>query len=524
MRIPFPSISLAAKCRLLFGAAVLLLIGVALMVPWLRMTDLVHAKNIEIARQIAAAAARRAEQTPGDWKSRQRAVADWWLREAPALGMSGPAPRLIEIDPLKPEAPPGYDEYLKRAVRELARRVGLSDATPRVELAQGDAPPAYSLVRAIRSRGEELPAGALVGVVYVTYAGPRAAADITENMGLVLMAGGAAGIMAVLVFYIITQKLILSPVRELRSVADEVAGGHHNVRSRIETGDEFEDLARAFNSMLAHLEQQQEELRTINASLDTRMVELAERNVALFEANQLKSQFVANVSHELRTPLTSIIGFAELLREGDANLERTQRFVGNILESGRLLLGIINDLLDLAKIEAGKLVIHRAPVQLDSLLANLISFMTPLADKKQLQLDGTVEPGVPMIHSDSGRIQQILYNLISNAIKFSPPGGRVSVMVRREDDDHIALTVSDTGIGIPEEQIPTMFEKFRQLDGSATREYGGTGLGLAITHELVQILGGSISVRSTPGAGSHFKVILPCVAPEAAQTALPSLT
>ncbi|MEE8169950.1 MAG: ATP-binding protein, partial [Phycisphaerae bacterium] len=357
----------------------------------------------------------------------------------------------------------------------------------------------------------------LLGVVLATHIAPRTGADLSENLGLILMAGALAGILAVLVFYIISQRLILSPVRELRHVADEVAAGNHSVRSRIETGDEFEDLARAFNSMLAHLQEKQEELRTINVSLDTRLGDLAERNVALFESNRVKSQFVANVSHELRTPLTSIIGFAELLREGGVDDgDRRRRYLQNILDSGRMLLGLINDLLDLAKMEAGKFTLHRGAVNLRDMIQNLISFMQPLADKKELALVAEVGADVPEVVSDSGRIQQILYNLLSNAIKFSEPGGRVSTRIAREGDEHVVIVIEDTGIGIPAPQLADIFEKFRQLDGSMTREYGGAGLGLAITRELVHMLGGSISVRSEEGRGSEFRVLLPTSAPETA--------
>lgn len=514
MRIPFPSISLAAKCRILFGAAVLLIITAALLVPWLRMIDLVHAKNFETSRQIATIAARRCTMLPGDWKSRQQALNDWWARESALYGLPGDPPRLIPvIDPLRPKAPLGSDEYIEFCVTRLAEGVGLQEAPPRVERSRTGTY-MYRTVIPIRAQGEQYPAGTLLAVVAASYVAPKAPLDQVENLGLMIMAGALSGLLAVLVFYIITQRLILSPVRELRGVADQVSAGKHDVRSDIATGDEFEDLARAFNSMLTHLEQQQDELRTINRSLDTRVGELAERNIALFEADRVKTQFVANVSHELRTPLTSIIGFAELLREGPADPERAQRYVQNIVDSARMLLSIINDLLDLAKIEAGKFLLHRGPVNLREMVENLLDFMQPLADKNKLALTGTVADDVPVIHSDSGRIQQILYNLLSNALKFSRPGGRVTLTVLREDDDRVRLTVQDDGIGIPAAQLPHIFDKFWQLDGSKTRQHSGTGLGLAITRELVQVLGGAISVTSVEEHGSTFIVTLPATAPE----------
>lgn len=523
VRFSLPSISLAAKCRIVFGLAVLLIIGSALTVPWLRMTDLVHEKNFQIARQMGVLAVQRATLTPGDWTLQQRSLDDWWAQQSATHGLAGPAPRLIAIDPLNPTPPAGEDEYVAHCIGMLARKIGLDEAPLRVEKRRSGHL-FYRVVLPVRSRGDRGSPGTLLGVVSVEYPASKAGADLIENEGLIVMAGALAGILAVLVFYIITQKLILSPVRELRAVADEVSGGNHEVRSTIATGDEFEDLARAFNAMLVHLEQQQDELRAANRSLDTRLGELAERNVALYEGSRMKSQFIANVSHELRTPLTSIIGFAELLREGGADLPRAQRYMQNILDSGRNLLTIINDLLDLAKIEAGKFILHRGPVNLHDMVANLIDFVSPLAEKKQLHLDGQVDERTPVIESDSGRIQQILFNLMSNAVKFSEPGGRVIVRIGPDEEKGVRMTVVDRGIGIPEDQLSVIFEKFQQIDGSMTREHSGTGLGLAITKELVEILGGRISVQSVVGEGSEFCVVLPLVCPETADMPATALT
>jgi signal transduction histidine kinase len=298
-----------------------------------------------------------------------------------------------------------------------------------------------------------------------------------------------------------------------------VSQGDHSTRSQIATGDEFEELSRAFNAMLTHLQTSENELRTINRSLDTRMDELAERNVALFEANKIKGQFLAMVSHELRTPLTSIIGFAELLREAaTAQGGRALRYAENIVSSGRMLLGLINDLLDLAKIEAGKLDLHIAATDMGELLRNLVDFVRPLADKKSLQLVAEIPAEPLLITSDPGRIQQILYNLLSNAVKFTPMGGLVEVKLTGLPDDLVAVSVRDTGIGIPAEKLPHVFERFRQLDDSMTREHSGTGLGLAISKELVTLLRGAISVTSEVGKGSTFCVTLPAAADLAAVT------
>ena len=270
--------------------------------------------------------------------------------------------------------------------------------------------------------------------------------------------------------------------------------------------------------MLVHLRNSQDELITINKSLDTRLGELAETNVSLFEANKLKSEFLANVSHELRTPLVSIIGFAELVHDAmetpPKDRTRLVRYADNILTSGRMLLDIINDLLDLAKIEAGKIELHLSRFAIAEVAEKLIDFVRPLAEKKNLRLAATVAPDLPEMHSDSGKINQILYNLLSNAVKFTPSGGSIGIDGRGDGDSAIELRVTDTGCGIATDNQSMIFEQFRQLDSSATREHGGSGLGLAITKELTRILGGSIRVESEPDRGSTFIVTLPCEAPK----------
>lgn len=515
-RFPPLPISLAAKCRLLFGSAVLLIIAAALYMPWLRMRDLVHESQVQTARQMGWLALARSDLAGGHWGRKQRALDKWWPTGAAEHGFQGPVPRLIALDdPLAPEPPVGADEYVARAIEALWRNPTLEEAPPTAERISGAI--VYRVVLPVRSTGGKYPPATLLGVVSVEYPGLGARPSLWTNLVLSLMAGALAGILAVLVFYLITHKLILSPVRELRYVAEGVSQGNHSIRSEIATGDEFEELARAFNAMLSHLEASENELRTINKSLDTRLGELAERNVALFESNKLKNQFLANVSHELRTPLTSIIGFAELLREAAiSDGGRMLRYSENIMSSGRMLLGMINDLLDLAKIEGGKLELHPSQVDLKDLCGNLIDFMRPLAEKKKLRFVSRIEDDVPAVTTDAGRMQQILYNLLSNAVKFTPEGGLVELSLRRDGRDRVSIAVQDTGVGIPEKELVSIFEKFRQLDGSMTREHSGSGLGLAISRELATILGGTIQVTSKEAKGSIFTVTLPLTAPETA--------
>ncbi|MGE5612608.1 MAG: ATP-binding protein [Bacillota bacterium] len=331
-----------------------------------------------------------------------------------------------------------------------------------------------------------------------------------RNRIFLLLAGLLAGTLAIAVFYLITTRLILGPVRILRETAEKVSKGDLNIRSDISTGDEFQKLSETFNRMLGSLQQSEDQLRAINKSLDLKLGQMAESNLALYESNRLKSEFLANVSHELRTPLNSILGFAELLKDAYPAIDaKVNRYVQNILTSGRNLLDLINDLLDLAKIEAGRMEVRSEPLSLTDLFEGLISILKPLAEKKDLALVASVASDVPIMQTDPAKLQQVLYNFLSNAIKFSPVSGQIEVRAERCNEERVRISVVDQGPGVPPDKQDLIFEKFRQIDGSATREHGGTGLGLAISKELTTLLGGSIGVQSTPGQGATFWITLP---------------
>jgi len=519
-RISFLSISLAAKCRLLFGMAVLVIIAAALFVPWLRMRDLVHENNVQMVKMTGRLALAQISGGDGNWDLKQRVLDNWWPSIAQRHSFEGPPPRLIPVDGRgSKKLPIGTDDYAKEGISYLTSNPQAEASPPIWEQINGRM--VYRTVVAVRPQIAAQRQQPLAAVITVDYPVADARAAFFVNIGLCLMAGALAGTLAVLVFYLITNRLILSPVLQLTKVAEAVSHGEHGVRSNIATGDEYEELSRAFNAMLTHLQSSENELRRINRSLDTRLDQLAEKNIELFEANKLKSQFLSNVSHELRTPLSSIIGFAELLRESASGEgERQYRYAENIMSSGRMLLGLINDLLDLAKIEAGKLQLHLADINLRDLLTNLIDFVRPLADKKSLQLAVILPDEIPKLHSDPGRMQQILFNLLSNAIKFTPDGGLVELSLVVEEADEIIIRVRDTGVGIPTDRLETVFEKFRQLDGSMTREHGGTGLGLAISRDLARLLGGDLTAASREGEGSTFTVRLPTTAPQDADTTI----
>ena len=358
----------------------------------------------------------------------------------------------------------------------------------------------------------------IVGLVSIDMRSRIAANQWLLNRVFLLAAGALTGTLAVIVFTLITNRLILQPVHVLQDTAEKVSSGDLDIRSHIPSGDEFEQLSRTFNVMLANLKATQDQLRAVNKSLDLKLGQLAESNVALYESNRLKSEFLANVSHELRTPLNSILGFAELLKEaaGDPD-SRHQRYLQNILSSGKNLLDLINDLLDLAKIEAGRMEVRSEPLSLNDLFEGLVGIIKPLTEKQELTVQPSVAAGVPILETDGPKLQQVLYNFLSNAIKFSPQGGRIELRAEMADTQNVRISVTDQGPGIESEKQGLIFEKFRQLDGSVTRQHSGSGLGLAISKELVNLLGGVIGVTSTPGQGAAFWIVLPLKTPAGEQ-------
>jgi two-component system sensor histidine kinase BarA len=308
--------------------------------------------------------------------------------------------------------------------------------------------------------------------------------------------------------YLIVRYVIVKPVKHLKEVSDAISAGELNVRSEIQTGDEFEDLSHAFNRMLRNLVAMQDRLRKVNADLDRKVDELAQANMALYESNRLKGEFLATMSHELRTPLNSILGFSEVLQGGGQLNDKQARWVSNIRTSGERLLTLINDILDLARIEAGKMQVRLVEFSIYDVAEGLLSMFRQMAEQKNIDLRGQFAPGIPVMRQDVVKLQQILSNLLSNAIKFTPEGGRVLLKAEAGPRD-ILLTVTDTGVGIAPEDQELVFEKFRQSGNLMTREHAGSGLGLSIVRELSKLLGGEVTLQSELGRGSTFTVRLP---------------
>ncbi len=356
-------------------------------------------------------------------------------------------------------------------------------------------------------------AGDLAGVISVKMPMESTNLAINRNRAILITAALVTAILAMVASYAIVRYVIVKPVQHLRDVSDAIAAGKLNIRSQIQTGDEFEELSHAFNRMLHNLVAMQQELREVNRDLDKKVDELAQANLALFEMNRLKSDFLATMSHELRTPLNSIIGFSEVLGSSDSLNERQRKYATNIQNSGKMLLGMINDILDLAKIESGKMEVRAEDFSVRDICEALVNLMRPLADRRTLDLELELDEGVPLLRQDPGKMRQIIYNLLSNAIKFTPEGGRVTLRAFPTGRD-LVIEVADTGIGIAAEDREKIFEKFRQvnaptLDGVLTREHQGTGLGLSIVRELCRLLGGDVSLVSEPGVGSTFTVRVP---------------
>ncbi len=357
-------------------------------------------------------------------------------------------------------------------------------------------------------------AGDLAGAIVVKLPMDQTTKDIHRNRAILISTALVTAILAMVSSYVIVRYVIVKPVKHLRDVSDAIAAGKLNIRSQIQTGDEFEELSHAFNRMLHNLVSMQQELRDVNGDLDKKVDELAQANLALFEMNRLKSDFLATMSHELRTPLNSIIGFSEVLSSSDALNDRQKRYATNIQSSGKMLLSMINDILDLAKIESGKMEVRVEDFSIRDVCEGLANLSRPIAEKKNIDLECVLEDTLPLMHQDPGKIRQIIYNLLSNAIKFTPEGGRITLSARSERR-MLVLSVQDTGIGIAEEDRERIFEKFRQAVTSGepgsilTREHQGTGLGLSIVRELSKLLGGDVSLESQLGQGSTFTVRVP---------------
>ncbi len=317
----------------------------------------------------------------------------------------------------------------------------------------------------------------------------------------------AVGLIMAYLLSIRVQKPISDSILTLAKITKTVREtGNYSLRVMGKSRDEIGTLVLGFNTMMEKISHNEKHLEDLVAA---RTVELEAAKTKAEESDHLKSAFLASMSHELRTPLNSIIGFSGILLQemaGPLNAEQKKQ-LGMVKSSSSHLLDLINDVLDISKIESGRLQVYGEIFKIDLLLIMTVSTLRPFAEKKGLTLEYELEPDLPELHSDKRRIEQVLINLINNAIKFTEKGS-INVICARQGDA-LSISVIDTGLGIKEADQKNIFLAFRQVDTGLDRVKEGSGLGLAICKRLTDLLGGSISVESQIGEGSTFTILIP---------------
>ncbi|MHC4738345.1 MAG: sensor histidine kinase [Planctomycetota bacterium] len=509
-------LSLAEKCRIAFGAAVVFILALALLLPYIWMDKLTTKASLDAGRAKSEMLLNRHFQLKeggetalaplnnlGGPLDANDAELSWLgFRKEEQGELSKLTDRQKEvIEVLKAEEARGDNIFFEEKdgilYSNYVRVFRATDSCISCHHAEGSA----------SAFGRNEPIGAVV----IQSPALEISRTVFINRVCIIVAGLIGGAGAIVAFYMITQRVILRPIRQLRALANNVAEGNLDIRSSIQTRDEYEKLAEAFNHMLDGLQSSQEKLREANKQLDAKIIELSTRNIELFKANKVKGEFLANISHEFRTPLNAILGFAEILREkpGILKKDKAQRYAENIITGGQRLLNMINDLLDMAKTEAGKMKLYMEKTSVPQLCKGLVASYSAVTKKKRIKVKLLIDDDIPILSTDAGKVQQIMYNFLSNAVNFTPQRGRIEIRAAMLDEKTVRLSVSDTGCGIAEPDREKIFEKFRQADGSITRQSTGSGLGLAISKELATILAGSIGMESETGKGSTFWLDIP---------------
>jgi hypothetical protein len=343
---------------------------------------------------------------------------------------------------------------------------------------------------------------------------PRTALETSQDtLGKTLTVAVGVGILLAILVALMLSRSIAAPLIRMAANADTIAAGHFN--RRIETDslprDELLRLANALNAMSGQLAHHINELNRKVREIDEKNSALLVANAKAEELARVRGEFLATMSHELRTPLNAIIGFSDVLLMGlGGALNAAQMHqVRRLKDNGNRLLSLINDVLDISRIEAGRIEIVAMPFAPGAMLERISEQTKILAAQKQLSFTTTISPALPpSLIGDEKRIEQVVVNLLSNAFKFTEQGS-VSLNVMLPSDTSWTMSVTDTGIGIPPHALDLIFEPFRQVDGSSRRAYTGSGLGLAIAQQLIQAMGGKITVSSELGKGSTFTVTLP---------------
>jgi two-component system sensor histidine kinase BarA len=514
-------LSLAEKCRLAFGAAVVLTLAIALLIPYMWMRQLTRQILLDTGRARAETLVRRhfqirpaGETTLAPLDDRGNVIdpnkTDMrWIRftKEEKLATGNSASRMAGISSLQRQMIEDLrkDEETIDQISFETKNKKLYTSYIRVFRAAENCVSCHNPQGSAQPFARNEPIGALI----IEKPAEIKRAVLLNHLSIVFaMLIGATG--AFVAFYIITQRVILSPVRQLRALVNNVAEGNLDIRSSIDTRDEYEKLAEAFNHMLDGLQAAQEKLRQANRQLDDKIIELSERNIELFKANKVKGEFLANISHEFRTPLNSIMGFAQVLRDKPKLLEgeKGRRYAENIIAGGQRLLNMINDLLYLARAEADKVQLHiEQSTPQDIINAVVVSFSEIMREKNIVVVVDVRDN--PSFVSDAGKIQQILVNFMSNAVKFTPGRGKIGLAAKLLDEKTIRFSVTDSGCGIAEADGEKIFQKFGQIGNPLTRQPTGTGLGLAISKELADMLAGQVGFISRPGKGSTFWLDIP---------------
>ena len=385
----------------------------------------------------------------------------------------------------------------------------------------------------------------ILGYVHIGHSLERLNEFIRDLIYSTLLVTSVIVAIGIFLTILITKKIV-SPIKHLAFVAHEISEGKLDYNIETKAKDEVSDLSLAFKHMLDKLKKYRKEVETHRQDLEDKV---EERTLELQQAiekayhmaqqaeasNVAKSAFLANMSHELRTPLNAIIGFSEVLIDkhfGDLN-EKQDEYLNDILSSGRHLLSLVQDILDLSKVEAGKLDVDFSETDLNALLKGSLTMIKEKALKHGIKLSLEVKDMPEVITADERRLKQIVYNLLSNASKFTPDGGSINVtaevidrdsvfenmpiksrdeMLSNTEDGHqsyIKVSVADTGIGIKQEYLSKIFEPFQQEDSSTSRKYGGTGLGLSMSKQLIELHKGGIWVESQVDKGSTFTFVIP---------------